>query len=118
MGGKAGGGSAGAKGVRASGVEPLAVEQMDGEMDVLFGLSARYKELRERELEAEREQREVEWRADNGLDGPRPCMYQPRRFAPPSGGQGQGGKGGRPASAGAAVGRGRKPGWQDTASYL
>lgn len=124
VGGKAGGtrspGGGAGKGVRASGIEPLAVEQMDGEMDVLFGLSARYKELRGMELQAEREQREVEWRADNGLDGPRPCMYQPRRFAPPpSGGQGgKGGKGGRPASAGAAVGRGGKPGWQDTASYL
>ncbi|GLC33781.1 hypothetical protein PLESTB_000115100 [Pleodorina starrii] len=143
----AAGGAAGAEGSSparrrsAAGLRESGAEALEGEVEVLFSLEARYRQLREREIAAERELADVEYRANNGLDGPRPCMYVMKRFAEPAaaaggasgrGGGGTGGGGGRrPASAGPRLRGGgegvkgeekkparKKPAWQDTARYL
>ncbi|KAG2485673.1 hypothetical protein HYH03_015645 [Edaphochlamys debaryana] len=100
-----------------TGIQEMDPDQVDGEMDVYFELDSKYKKLREMEIAAEKELAEVEFRANNGLDGPRPCMYVMKRFAeaPPKPGTG---RAARPVSAGPKVQTGNKPAWQDTASFL
>ena len=97
---------------------------------MLFELQAKYGALRRRELAAEAELADVERRAEQGLDGPRPCMFTMQRFAgegkKKGGGGGAGGGGGgggggtprRPASAGRTYKADARPVWKDTASFL
>ncbi|GLI59664.1 hypothetical protein VaNZ11_001601 [Volvox africanus] len=116
-----------------TGVAEMHADALGREVETLYSLEAKYKQLREREIVAERELADVENRANHGLDGPRPCMYVIKRFAKPS--DASAGAGGRPASAGPRLrssgggGRGgaggeqgrkvqKKPAWQDTASFL
>ncbi|GIL89137.1 hypothetical protein Vretimale_16175 [Volvox reticuliferus] len=116
-----------------TGVAEVHADALGGEVETLYSLEAKYRQLRERELVAERELADVEYRANHGLDGPRPCMYVMKRFAEPSEASAGGGSR-RPASAGPRLRSGggggggmgdeqrrkgqKKPAWQDTASFL
>ncbi|KAG2454445.1 hypothetical protein HYH02_001464 [Chlamydomonas schloesseri] len=110
----------------ATGVPEMDEETLGSEVEVLFQLQAKYEALRRRELAAEAELADVERRAAQGLDGPRPCMFQMQRFAGEgkkkqgggAGGGGAGGGGGRPASAGRSYQADKRPVWKDTASFL
>ncbi|GFR49430.1 hypothetical protein Agub_g11487, partial [Astrephomene gubernaculifera] len=87
-----------------TGVPALEEGELEDEADVLFSLESKYRELRNRELQAERKLQEVEFRANHGLDGPRPCMFSMKRFAAAASTGKGGSRGGdgarRPASAG------------------